>query len=548
VLGNDSILLLTHMTQAEALKILKTGANVFLTGEPGSGKTHTVNAYVKWLREQGIEPAITASTGIAATHIGGYTIHSWSGIGIKPHLSEYDLDHMATNEKLVKRVSAATTLIIDEVSMLSSSVLTMVDQACKALRNSSDPFGGLQVVLVGDFFQLPPVVTERRKWGNPDDLYAQDEEKQDERFAFRSAAWDASAFIVAYLSEQHRQEDKTFLELLGAIRRGEVSEDHHETLKMRFTTVADHKDIPRLYSHNADVDTLNQRELDKISINTREFLMKTHGPDKLVAQLVKGCLSPEKLLLKVGARVMFTKNNFEEGFVNGTLGKVVSFSPTTGYPEVKTDKGKLIEVEPMEWAIEENNKVLAYISQIPLRLAWAITIHKSQGMSLDAAHMDLSQTFEYGQGYVALSRVRTLAGLLLSGINQRALEVHPDIQSVDIQFRDLSFAAESSFEKLSDEEIEKMHDNFVRASGGKKPAGEVKAEYDEEKKGKGAMEKLREKNPNAYRRWSDEDDAILKMRFEQGATIKSLMKDFGRQKGGITARLIKLGLIEDPEL
>ncbi|MDB5254206.1 MAG: ATPase, partial [Parcubacteria group bacterium] len=132
------------MTQNEALDILKTGANIFLTGEPGSGKTHTVNEYISWLREHGIEPAITASTGIAATHIGGYTIHSWSGIGIKPYLTEYDLDQMATNERLVKRVGAATTLIIDEVSMLSSETLTMVDAACKALRGSSEPFGGMQ--------------------------------------------------------------------------------------------------------------------------------------------------------------------------------------------------------------------------------------------------------------------------------------------------------------------------------------------------------------------------------------------------------------------
>ena len=165
---------------------------------------------------------------------------------------------------------------------------------------------------------------------------------------------------------------------------------------------------------------------------------------------------------------MFTKNNFEDGFVNGTLGKVVGFSKTNGNPEVKTDKGKLIEVEKVEWAIEENNKVLASISQIPLRLAWAITIHKSQGMSLDSAHMDLSATFEYGQGYVALSRVRTLKGLILAGINRRALEVHPDIMEIDEKFKASSLAAQNSFDKLKAEEIKKMHKNFIRAVGSKK--------------------------------------------------------------------------------
>ncbi len=519
------------MTQAEALQILKTGANVFLTGEPGSGKTYTVNAYVKWLREKGIEPAITASTGIAATHIGGYTIHSWSGIGIKSSLTEYDLDHMATNERLVKRMGGAHTLIIDEVSMLSGETLTMVDQACRALRNSTLPFGGLQVILVGDFFQLPPVVSRASRWGRT---------KADMRFAFHSPSWEVSNFLVAYLSEQHRQEDQTFLSLLGAIRRGEVTEDHHEILKDRFNTV-DQKEIPRLFSHNVDVDILNQHELDKIAVNTREFNMHSRGPRGLVTQLKKGCLSPEKLCLKLGARVMFTKNNFEEGFVNGTLGKIIGFSETSGNPEVMTDKparpngrsgGKrFIEVEPMEWAIEDNQRVLASIRQLPLRLAWAITIHKSQGMSLDAAEMDLSQTFEYGQGYVALSRVRTLVGLSLKGLNKRALEVHPDIQRVDIEFRDLSLAVEESFSKLGEEELNKMHENFVTASGGK------------EKK---PFAKEREQNPNAYKKWSDEDDIALKLRFEEGAKMKVLMKEFGRQKGGITSRLVKLGLIDDP--
>jgi ATP-dependent DNA helicase PIF1 len=134
------------MTQADALSILTTGANVFLTGKPGSGKTHTVNAYVAWLRAAGIEPAITASTGIAATHIHGMTIHSWSGIGIRDSLSDADIDSISQKEHVARRIQRATTLIIDEVSMLSSGVLTMVDQLCKAIRHSELPFGGIQVV------------------------------------------------------------------------------------------------------------------------------------------------------------------------------------------------------------------------------------------------------------------------------------------------------------------------------------------------------------------------------------------------------------------
>jgi DNA replication protein DnaC len=148
------------MTQEQALSILKTGANVFLTGEPGSGKTHTVNAYVEWLRDRGIEPAITASTGIAATHVGGMTIHAWSGIGVLRDLTDYELDRIANTERVARRVKNAKILIIDEISMLSAHTLSMVERVCRAIRMNERVFGGLQVVLVGDFFQLPPIVRD----------------------------------------------------------------------------------------------------------------------------------------------------------------------------------------------------------------------------------------------------------------------------------------------------------------------------------------------------------------------------------------------------
>src|SRR3990167_10167504 len=147
------------MTQNEALAILKTGVNVFLTGEPGSGKTHTVNLYIQYLRDHGVGVAVTASTGIAATHLGGMTVHSWSGIGIKKELSPSDIKRISSNKKVSARIKKTHTLIIDEVSMLDGKTLIAVNQVCKEVRGSAAPFGGIQVVLVGDFFQLPPVVT-----------------------------------------------------------------------------------------------------------------------------------------------------------------------------------------------------------------------------------------------------------------------------------------------------------------------------------------------------------------------------------------------------
>ncbi len=439
------------MTQAQALSILKTGANVFLTGEPGSGKTHTINEYVAYLRGCGIEPAVTASTGIAATHIGGYTIHSWSGIGVKNELSKYDIDRISQNRRVVRRVANARVLIIDEISMLSAKTLSMVEAVCREIRRSHLPFGGLQVILVGDFFQLPPVV----------------QNKNESDFAFVGAVWQKFNPLVCYLSEQHRQEDANFLELLLAIRGASFSEKHLNLLRAQYASIP-HGNTTQLYSHNADVNAINDTELSKLAGKNEIFEMRGWGPEKLVTALKNGCLSPEILSLKIGARVMFTKNDtVKHRFVNGTLGVVVGFTKTDHCPIVKTNSDKSIFAEPMGWRLEDGGRVLAEISQVPLRLAWAMTVHKSQGMSLDAAHMDLSGAFEYGQGYVALSRVRSLAGLSLAGFNKQALCVHPKVIEKDVEFQELSKKAHDIFSKITDSELETMHKNFVRACGGK---------------------------------------------------------------------------------
>jgi hypothetical protein len=456
------------MTQSEALTILKTGANVFLTGEPGSGKTHAVNEYVSYLRSCGIEPAITASTGIAATHLNGMTIHSWSGIGVKRTLDEYDLDFIAANEKRVRRIRNARVLIIDEISMLSAQALNMVDVVLRTLRHSNDVFGGLQMVLVGDFFQLPPVVGNR-SFGSTERLpFANVGGDPSRQFAFASMAWEKLKPVACYLSEQYRQEDQVFLGLLSSLRSGRVTSEHRALLLTRFLVngEADAKaGMTKLFSHNADVDRINETELAKLPTHPRNFPMVSRGQKPLIEQLKRGCLSPELLKLKTGARVMFTKNNFEEGFVNGTTGEVIGFRSSDGYPVVRTKSGD-ITVEPESWAIEADRKALAEITQLPLRLAWAITVHKSQGMSLDAAVIDLGDAFEYGQGYVALSRLRTLAGMHLLGLNKRALEVHPAIVEKDQSFRSDSDEAQRVFGELPRHELSSMHENFVRACGG----------------------------------------------------------------------------------
>jgi hypothetical protein len=532
-----------RMTQAEAVAILKTGANVFLTGEPGAGKTHTINTFVRWLRECSIEPSITASTGIAATHIGGMTIHSWSGIGIRNTLNDYDLDQITQNERVVKRVRGTHTLIIDEISMLSATTFTMVDRVCRAIRHSEDPFGGLQVVLVGDFFQLPPIQRYEAVRHDQGELFIDEDDEDISVFACGSRAWRTLNPIVCYLSEQHRQEDAGFLEVLSAIRSGAVSSEHKALLETR-RVEAKSVDITHLYSHNADVDRINDIELSKIKGEAHNFLMSSTGSAGLTMALKRGCLSPETLNLKVGARVMCTKNDLNGKYVNGTIGTVKGFVKESGFPIVETKDKKTLVIDPVEWAVQDGGKVLAKIVQVPLRLAWAITVHKSQGMSLDAAHMDLSSAFEYGQGYVAISRVRTLAGLSLGGINARALQVHPEISEKDVEFRAASERAQAAFARMDAGELAKMQENFVRACGGHiatKTELKVRAKEKEQKGAK--LAEIREKFPNAYRPWTEAEDADLIARFNSDEKQSHIAQKLGRKPGAIHMRLVKLGLI-----
>lgn len=521
------------MTQDQAIAILKTGAHVFLTGEAGSGKTHTINQYTDYLRHHEIDFAVTASTGIAATHIHGMTIHSWSGIGVQSEIDDEALKHIADNRYVSKRIKKAKVLIIDEVSMLDGRVLTLVERVCRKVRKVQLPFGGLQVVLVGDFFQLPPV-------GGKD--------KKQSEFAFNAEIWNVLRPTVCYLTEQHRQEDSVFLRILTAIRRNEFGEEHYESIRERFIVPAElPDDMTRLYSHNANVDTLNATELKRLSGKTHAYTMALRGPEALTSALVRGCLSPERLELKVGAAVMFTKNNASAGYVNGTLGTIIGFTSDKKYPIVKTTDGLKIETEPAEWTIAEGDEVFAKITQIPLRLAWAMTIHKSQGVSLDAAVMDLSQTFEYGQGYVALSRVRTLAGVHLLGANARAFQVHPVVLAEDERFRTASERAENEYARLTPERIVEMEKNFIVICGGKQK--KVKKEKKTKKAKKTADEieadgfsAIREKHPQAYRPWTEEEEEKLKTMFTRGKQTKEMCEKLGRQPGGIRSRLKKLGL------
>jgi hypothetical protein len=437
------------MTQKEAIEILKMGKNVFVTGPAGSGKTHLINQYIAYLKSNNVDIGITASTGIAATHMGGVTIHSWSGMGIKSVITENDLEAMEERQYLWKRFESVKVLIIDEVSMLHHFRFDILDTILKRMKRNELPFGGIQVVLCGDFFQLPPVT----RLGEPP-----------AHFIYKAEAWKRAGFLICYLSEQYRQSgDDAMLSILNEIRAGEVSDESRESLKERFNVkTIEGVEPTKLFTHNVDVDTQNDTELGKLIEGEVEYYMETVGRDTLVESLKKSCLAPEVLRLKVGARIMCVKNNPQEGYANGTLGVIVSCKPNQN-PVIRIAGGKLITIEQASWKIEEEGKVKAELAQYPLRLAWAITVHKSQGMSLDAIEVDLSKSFQPGMGYVALSRVRTIEGLTIIGINEAAFGVHQEVLEYDRTLKEKSDETLDVLDQLKPVGVRLAQEEFLKS-------------------------------------------------------------------------------------
>ena len=300
-----------------------------------------------------------------------------SGLGVKDNLTKYDLENLTEKKYLHDRFNKTTTLIIDEVSMMSADQLDLINILAQTFRKNTLPFGGLQVVLTGDFFQLPPI---GRNYEIP-------------KLVFEAKCFGRSSFKICYLESQHRQTDKEYLKVLQAMRDRTVTEDIKGMLFARLNkNIVLPFTATRLYTHNIDVDNINTQELNLITGNHRIYEMIGKGNKNLVESLKRSVLAPERLYLKKGARVMFVKNNFEAGFVNGTLGIVFDFN-RLGEPIIKINSGKKITARYETWQVAEDGKVKAEVSQLPLRLAWAITIHKSQGMSIDALEVDLSKAF-----------------------------------------------------------------------------------------------------------------------------------------------------------
>ncbi len=497
------------MQQETALAILKSGRNVFLTGSAGTGKTYVLNKYISYLKDRKIPVAVTASTGIAATHMNGQTIHSWCGMGVKDNIHQLDLRKLAEKKYIQKNVVNAKVLIIDEVSMLHKNQLQMVDEILTYIKGSFESFGGIQIVLSGDFFQLPPVT--------------KNEETNRDKFAFMSKSWVDARLTVCYLTEQFRQTDNDLNVILNEIRRNEVSQSSKSILDEAVYNKF-REEPTRLYSHNFDVDRINNQEIETLAGEGEVFVAATKGNQGLKDMLQKSVLAPETLVLKENARVMFVKNNYDKGYMNGTLGTIVGFSSETGYPLVRITDKREIEAEPEVWSVDdESGKTLASFSQIPLRLAWAITVHKSQGMTLDAAEIDLTKTFETGQGYVALSRLKHIDGLRLLGYNDVALEVDGLALKADKRFQELSSHAEST---LGDSDWSKQHVAFIKHCGGLTDLKEIKKH-----------KKLKEAKKKKILT-QDQTKAL----FEEGKNIAEIADERGLTTGTIVSHLVTLKL------
>lgn len=440
------------MKQETALDILKTGKSVFLTGSAGTGKTHLLNQYIKYLKERKVNPSVVAPTGIAASHLKGSTVHSFFGLGIREKIDDFFLDSILQRKYLNDRFSKLKVLIIDEVSMVSPDVFSSMDKILRAFKFTNEPFGGIQIILSGDFFQLPPVSSNMLG----------------KKFAWQTSVWRELNLKTCYLQKNFRQGNNDLIKVLDNIRSGEISEEAYEIFKSRQNKELDINFRPtKLYTHNIDVDRINNQELEKLDGGLRVFVQKSSGQKKNVEKIFKSSLVLEEVKLKKNAVVLFIKNNYEKGYVNGTTGVVVDFDRDSGMPIIEIFSGRKILTALEDWSIEDDEgNVIAKVSQVPLRLAWAITVHKSQGMTLDAAEVDLSKTFQPGQGYVALSRVRGIEGLRLVGMNDMALKVSPIILQINQRMEEASKKSEMEIKKFSLKKIIELSNIFIKKIGG----------------------------------------------------------------------------------
>jgi len=428
--------------QNDVLNLILKGKSVFLTGSAGTGKSFLLKRITQELKKKNIQVAVTASTGLAAVNIGGTTLHRWAGIGV----SKNKHIQAAGAFKNKNRWKKTDVLIIDEVSMVSGQLFDSLEQLAREIRENKRPFGGIQLICVGDFFQLPPV-------RSPD---------EPSTFCFEGKSWDRSIQHIYSLKTVFRQSDSKFIEMLNDIRIGECNSSTKEILDSR-KNANNRKSkgiLPTvLFSKNVQVDSLNQKHLQQLKSDPKKFASNDffysfskeedeRKDDMKMKSMLDSCLAQPIIDLKKGAQVMLVRN-ISPTLVNGSRGVVVGFeelnalrkdalkdkggnfddwiSSNTHLPIVEFANGETQVIEPIVFRVESFSEGIATRVQIPLKLAYALTIHKSQGLTIDCADVSLGGVFEYGQAYVALSRIKGIEGLKLLDWNPQVVRAHPKV-------------------------------------------------------------------------------------------------------------------------
>jgi ATP-dependent DNA helicase PIF1 len=408
-------------SQVRALEILKGTDNVFLTGVAGSGKSFLIGRFLKHLDEPGSIQLdakaqsrrfpILASTGAAAILVGGRTFHSFFGLGIMEGGMQATIDRASKNERLVKRLNSTDGVIIDEVSMISGTVMSTAEAICRKARGKSRPWGGLRVIAVGDFAQLPPVNPHRPPAEGKD-------------WAFMDPSWAQAEFTPAVLPETMRTSEPEFLHVLNAVRIGQLDAQSFKFLNERMIQPPADFDGTRLFGRRIDTERFNLERLDKIDAKLESFQTVYTGKDKSIEDFKKNAPVPEALHLKEGALIMIRLNDPEGKWVNGSVGHLTQITPNK--ISIKLVTGREIELEPATFSMLDAEGIpVASATNFPINLAYAMTVHKAQGATLDKMMVDLRGLWEPGQAYVALSRARRAKELFVEGWNPRSIIVDP---------------------------------------------------------------------------------------------------------------------------
>ncbi|XP_017249740.2 ATP-dependent DNA helicase PIF1-like [Daucus carota subsp. sativus] len=411
--------------QKQVLDSVSKGQSVFISGSAGTGKTVLLEQIIKQLKKihGRSRVAVTGSTGVAACAIRGQTLHSFAGVGLGEGDSRILIDTVVGDRCAYRRWNKVRALVIDEISMIDANFFDKLEFVAKSVRDESKMWGGIQVVVSGDFCQLPPVNSKCLDMGE---------------YAFEAECWDQSFDVQFELTTVFRQADAQLIKLLQSIRKGEIDQDDLQLLEKVSVRTEPDPSIPRFFPRNDDVCKVNRNRLESLGKEIYVFLALDEGADKWKRQL-KNVIALDELEICIGARVMLNKNlDPRRKFVNGATGTVVGFKHNVPsfqdickchiLPIVEFDSvpGHWI-VEPEEWVVMNGEVAVAKRKQIPLMLAWALSIHKCQGMTLDRIHTDLSRAFGYGMVYVALSRVRSLDGLHISGFCPSKIKAHPKV-------------------------------------------------------------------------------------------------------------------------